>query len=101
MKRMNVEKKKVLVAGLRDAADMIRKRGLCIGALTDADGRVCLMGAIRDTFQGETRAMRYLAYDQVNKALRRPMHEWNDEQTDAEKVATLLVKVASDVEQNS
>ena len=79
---------------IQRGAALIRKRGFCIGAIGDDSGRLCLMGAIREAARGSPRRVKFDAYDAVNRALRRPVHEWNDEQTDGERVAELLDTVA-------
>lgn len=56
------------------------------------------MGAVREAAKYETRTIKYAAYDQVNRKLRRQGHEWNDEQTDGSKVADLLEGVAKDLD---
>lgn len=87
----------IVADGLMRAAQLIRLRGWCVGALQDDSGRLCLMGAIREVFKHEIRVIRYAAYDVVNKALRRPearMQDWNDEQTDPMKVIALLEALA-------
>ncbi len=81
-------------------AELIRKRGWCIGALRDDSGRLCLMGAIEEAAKHESRTIRFRAYDEVNKVLRRQgrgIHEWNDEQTSGDRVADLLEGVAKKV----
>lgn len=82
-------------------ASLIERRGWCIGALEDDSGRLCLMGAIRQAAEGEHREVRYRAYDEVNRRLRRvnrDLHAWNDQQTDKAAVVALLRKVARDVD---
>lgn len=42
---------------LIEAADIVRKRGLCKGTLEDEDGRVCLRGALNAVYWGSPVAL--------------------------------------------
>lgn len=96
------EEDRRVAAVAQRAAALIRNRGWCVGAMTDDSGRLCLMGAVREaasTVPGG-RHIKYRAYDEVNKRIRRAecrIQDWNDEQTDPDKVATLLDQVAVDL----
>lgn len=82
-------------------AQLIRHRGHCIGALKDDSGRLCLMGAIREAAKDEASRVKFDAYDEVNKRLRRAghaIHAWNDEQTEGNVVADMLERVALEVD---
>jgi hypothetical protein len=55
------------------------------------------MGAIEESAKNEGTKIRFAAYDEVNKVLRRhdsSIHTWNDEQTSGDRVADLLESVA-------
>jgi len=83
------------------AAQLIRLRGWCIGALRDDSGRVCLMGAIRETSKPYATKIRFTAYDVVNQKLRRQnadIHSWNDQQTSSDRVSDLLESVAKELD---
>jgi len=97
--QQGITRQKQVAECIMDAATLIRKRGFCVGALNDDSGRLCLMGAIRQTALANhlPKGVKYSAYDAVNKVLRRPIHEWNDEQTETERVAALLEGVAKRV----
>lgn len=98
---VNPQTRAKVAAAIGRGAELIRARGHCVGALNDDSGRLCLMGAIREAAKDEPRTIRYSAYDEVNKRLRRSNHDiagWNDEQTDKNRVADLLDGVAQEVD---
>ena len=57
------------------AAENIERRGWCQGRLEDAEGRVCLVQAMRMTAMTDSEGLRLCAYLRV-KALELP--KWND-----------------------
>lgn len=94
---MSEEKRKRLAEGIARAATTIEGRGWCIGGMEDASGRICMMGAVRESFMGDSRQMKYWAYDAVNRALGQDMTEWNDRH-DERGVVTMLRRIAGQID---
>lgn len=80
------------------AADIMERRGHCRGDYEDADGRVCLQGALRVAHQGHAKWLPSVSNTPIRNAahalslsLGSPSFIWNDEpgRTQAEAVAAL------------
>lgn len=90
---------------LTAAADAVETRGKCSGDYTDAQGRVCALGALRLVLTGEAMPRpfddrdRQVAYLDAMQALGRhleavhtdtpPIYEWSDTSTQEQVVAAM------------
>lgn len=97
VRRMTDERRQRLAQGIADAAALIDARGWCRGGMEDRQSRVCMMGAVRDTFLGQSTKDRHKAYDIINRALGADMTQWNDAQPAQEAVTARLRQIAAQV----